>query len=322
MNKLTNNYISGLIQANGSIGINLHKTKNSLRLIPYFNITQNIKNKDLILKIKHYFNDIGFIIINKSDNTIRYQVNQLNDLHHIIIPFLLRNDLRSNKHIKVIILKYIINIMIDKLHINNNSILLSLIILANKITNNHNRYLNKEQQYIVNNQIYNKDILNIIEDMELSIKNYKPSNLDLDYINGLFDGKGSLSVSLNSNKDITLTYYIIQDKNEMLLLNNIKSYFNNIGHIYNINNTSFRWETKSIVEFNKNILNKMITEDNYPLIKGYKIKHMINVLKYISDNKDYKKNNDKIRYIISELYNIIENKKGIRLDEYIKKLMK
>lgn len=320
--KLTNDYICGLIQADGSIGVKLHKTKNKLNIIPYFNITQNIKNKELIFQIKNYFNNVGYIHYIKKDKTIRYEVNSIKQLSNIIIPFLLKYDLRSNKHKKVLILEYILKILNLNLHLKNDNILLSLIILSKNLSkskskSNNIKYLNKQQQFIVNNNIYDNSIINYINELNLKINNYIPTDINLDYINGLFDGNGNISINLD-NKYINLTYSIIQDNSELLLLNNIKKYYNNIGYIYKINNTSLKWETKNIHDISKYIINKIIVNNNFPLIKEYKFKHLINILNLL--NNEYKINSNNELDVLKELYLIIDNKKQLSFEEFIRKI--
>lgn len=233
VNKLTNQYISGYIQSKGNIGIKLHKTKNKLSLKPYFNIIDinNNQNKELLLQIKIYFNNIGYISISKKDKKIKYEINSIEQLSNIIIPFLLKNDLKSYKHNKVIILESILKILNLKLHLNNNNILLSLIILSKPLLNNNLRYLNKQQQIIVNNNIYDNSIINYINELHLKLNNYNPTNLNKDYLNGLFYG---------SSKLINNKFNIIQDINEIILITNIKKYYNNIGIIKTINNTKIK----------------------------------------------------------------------------------
>src|SRR3954447_17433377 len=104
--------------------------------------------------------------------------------------------------------------------------------LGNKI-----KYLTPdEQKYVIDNvQPEGVDISKLTE----SIQNFKQNKLTLEFIHGLFDGDGGLSVffakstsSVRSQAtggppklSIGFSFTVVQDSHNMSLLNEIKSYF-------------------------------------------------------------------------------------------------
>ncbi len=57
--KGNNEYIAGLVQADGSFGVKITLRKKYIQLEPVFTLVQHIYNKELILAIKEEFGDIG-----------------------------------------------------------------------------------------------------------------------------------------------------------------------------------------------------------------------------------------------------------------------
>lgn len=113
--KLSNDYIAGLVQADGAFSAPLIRgKKNQLYITPQFNISQHIDNKDVILKIKERFNNIGYIRYETNVNQIKYKVTNIKDINNIIIPFFEKYSLRSNKYLTFLKFKYIVDILINK----------------------------------------------------------------------------------------------------------------------------------------------------------------------------------------------------------------
>ena len=208
---LTGDYIAGLVQADGSFSVRLaRKTRDNkqyLYLSLVFTIVQNQKHKDLILAIQQEFKGVGFWYLNKKDNTIRYQVTNLNDLLNVIIPFFMKHQLRSGKLQSFLYFKYIVEVMATKAHRKDNKVLLSLIVIANNMNplgklGSNVRYLTKdEQKYVIDNiQPEGVDISKLIE----SIENFQQNELTSDFIHGLFDGAGNITVSLSNSSRISV----------------------------------------------------------------------------------------------------------------------
>jgi hypothetical protein len=92
--------------------------------------------------------------------------------------------------------------MATKTHRNNRQNLLSLIVIASHLNplgkmGTNIRYLKPEEQQLVINNIQPEGV--DISELTDSISNLKKNKLTLDFIHGLFDGDGSLSVSLSAS---------------------------------------------------------------------------------------------------------------------------
>jgi hypothetical protein len=346
--KITGDYIAGFVQADGSFSAVLtSKTRNSKR---YFNISlvftivQHENYKDLILEIQKYFGGIGNWYFNKNDKTIRYQVTKQSDLLNIIIPFFMQHHLRSGKLLSFLQFKYIVEVMSTRAHWNNKKMLLSLIVIASHLNplgklGNKIRYLTPDEQYYVLNNIQPEGI--DISKLTESIQNFKQNKLTLDFIHGLFDGDGGLSLSLlnprktkGDNNIITVrpNFTIVQDLHNISLLDELKKYFNDKGYIHKLSNNCSIYSSGSKSDLITNILPKMagkecndllnkysIHELNLPLIKFNKIYYANKVLELDSLGI---KNEKTLNDVIVLLYNIINNTRGLTLKQYTDEMKK
>lgn len=254
---LTGDYVAGLVQADGSFSAVLtRKTrgdKEYFNLSLVFTLVQSQKYKDLILEIQKMLGGVGQIYYFEKDKSVRYQVTNLSDLLTVIIPFFMKHQLRSGKLLSFLHFKYIASTMSTRAHWGNRKILLSLIVLGShmnplgKIGNKVKFLTPDEQKHVIENILpEGVDTSQLTE----SIKNFKQNALTLDFINGVFDGDGSLAVSLiKSQKEadsggykgrITckFNFTIVQDVHNLSLLDEIKSYFNGEGQIYELKNSN------------------------------------------------------------------------------------
>jgi LAGLIDADG endonuclease len=353
--RLTGEYIAGFVQADGSFSAVLtsktRDTKQYFNISLVFTIVQNEKYKDLILEIQNKFGGIGHWYLGKKDKTIRYQVTKQSDILNVIIPFFMKYQLRSGKAISFLYFKYITEVMATKAHWNNKKILLSLIILASqmnplgKLGNKIRHLMPDEQKCVINNvQPEGIDISKLTE----SIQSFKQNKLTLDFIHGLFDGDGGLSVSLvnfraavassspldsdNNIISVRPKFTIVQDLHNISLLDEIKSYFNNTGFIHKLSNNCsiFNAGSKSDLisvifpkmagKETKDLLSKYyIHELNLPLVKYNKIYYASKILELDSLGI---KNEQVLDDVIRLLYNIINNTEGLTLEQYKKGVMR
>lgn len=168
----------------------------------------------------------------------------------------------------------------------------------------------EEQKYVVNNvQPEGVDISKLTE----SIQNFKPNKLTLDFIHGLFDGDGNLSVfftpkssssvnkqapevsdaqegELANGRGVTkftcgFSFTIVQDVHNVSLLNEIKSYFYDKGAVYSLSKECSIYKTGSKSDLISVILPKMANKESMALIADKKIEELkLPLLKY---NKIY-----------------------------------
>ena len=120
MNKKLNNWwITGLIDAEGSFGVNL--TKNNTRklgyiIAVYIELGMNYKDKTLIYKIKDAFNS-GNIFYNPNDKTYKWKVSDVNQISNKIIPHFKKYFLLTQKRADFEIFAKVINIIETKEHL-------------------------------------------------------------------------------------------------------------------------------------------------------------------------------------------------------------
>ena len=216
--------------------------------------------------------------MSKPDNTIRYQITKQSDLLNIVIPFFIKHQLRGGKLKSFLKFKYIVEQMSRKAHVNNRQVLLSLVVIASHINplgklGNKIRYLKpKEQNYVINNiQPEGVDT----SELTTSLQNFKINNLTCDFIQGLFDGDGGLSVFIKSlsqeGKKFKLSmgysFTLVQDSDNLLLLEEIKSYFSNVGGIYEISKLCNIYKAGSKSDLISVILPKLANKESIELIK-------------------------------------------------------
>jgi hypothetical protein len=283
--ELTGEYIAGLVQADGSFSAVLaRKTRNGkeyFHLSLVFTLVQSQKYKDLILDIQKKWGNIGHWYITKQDNSIRYQVTKQSDLLNVVIPFFMKHQLRSGKLLSFLHFKYIVEVMASKAHVEDKQIFLSLAVIASNMNplgklGNSVRYLKPEQQYYVINNVQPEGV--DISKLTDSIKNFHAqheNDLTLDYLQGLFDGDGNLTayiVSLTKDAQsyklsMRFAFTIVQDVHSLSLLEEIKSYFNNAGTIYELSNNCSIYKVGSKAELISTVLPKMVNKESISLVK-------------------------------------------------------
>jgi len=263
--------------------------------------------------------------------------------------------------------------------------LLSLIVLASHLNplgklGNKIRYLTPdEQKYVINNvQPEGIDISELTE----TIQNFKQNPLTLEFIHGLFDGDGNISIYFikpSKTKDLNCansesqpldeikvkddsqnkvrvikiylgySFTIVQDKYNLSLLNEIKSFFNETGGIYEIASNCSLYKTGSKSALASIILPKMIDKEslnridclspcelNLPLLKYNKIYYSCQILNLLSspawergagftrltatETNGYKINEKNIDKILELSYYIRDESDNITLEKYLENL--
>lgn len=193
----------------------------------------------------------------------------------------MKHQLRSGKLLSFLRFKYIVEVMSSKAHVEDKQIFLSLVVIASNMNplgklGNKIRYLKPEQQYYVINNIQPEGV--DISKLTDSIENFRAqhqNDLTLDFLQGLFDGDGSLSayiVSLtkeaqNFKLSMRFAFTIVQDAHSLSLLDEIKSYFNNVGTIYELSNNCSIYKVGSKAELISTVLPKMANKESTNLVK-------------------------------------------------------
>jgi hypothetical protein len=351
-------YIAGLIQADGSFHVKIARRNHNIWLIPTFNLTLQKSNIDLIIGLQQYFGVGHYRIDNKGH--VRYSVTKLTDLTNIIIPFFLKYKLRGHKYISFLLFKIIVDQMIAKNHHSSeaplrtsrgdcsmiseisdthstryNIILINLINMAYNMNplgpngdmskrNELLRYLNNSERNIVTSKLtlWGEELLN--NELQL-YPNTSPINID--YIKGLFDGDGNITVYLSYNRLKTLRirmyFNIAQDKYNKEVLDEVKAFFN-CGYIYNIDNSYFRYDIKSVSNINTNLLQLFGELDSNPLgtVKIHKLWYVNEIIKLIHNNNiaSLPTKEDVIK-VLNLTYYVFNNTDNLTKDQYINKML-
>ena len=163
--------------------------------------------------------------------------------------------------------------MASKAHVNNKPVLLNLIVIASNMNplgkiGNSVRYLDKEEQKFIENNIMT--IPEMSKDLQENIDKFVSNSLTLEYLHGLIDGDGNITVYLvphtNVDKDIKYSigcsFTIVQDIHNLSLLEEIKKYFNNVGSILNISNNCVLYKVSSKIDLLNTILPKLTNIGN------------------------------------------------------------
>jgi hypothetical protein len=327
------------VQADGSFSAVLNRKtrgeKEYFYLSLSFTLVQKQKYKDLILEIQKKWGNVGNWYLSKNDNTIRYQVNKVSDFLNIIIPFFMKHQLRSGKLLSFLRFKYIVEVMSSKAHVNNRKILLSLIVISSNMNilgklGNKIRYLKPEEQHYVINNIQPEGV--DISKLTNSIKDFKQNSLTLDFIHGLFDGDGSLSVYIKSLEQLGKEYKlsmgysftIVQDIHNLSLLQEIKSYFNNVGGIYELSKVCNIYKVGSRSDLISEILPKMVNKQSIELVKDpykglplIKYKKIYCCCKMLQCSRGMLLNKKSLNEILRFTYYISENSDNMTFDQYV-----
>lgn len=254
-NNLEPNWITGFIDAEGCFYVYLGKRKDrksGWKIQPCFQIKLHIKDKNLLLRIKSYFGEIGTIVINNNYNFVVYKIYSLDQNIRTIIPHFDKYPLITQKQGDFFIWKKIINLINNKEHLNEKGL-----IKVVSLKTNLNKGLSKELK------LYFPDIIKV-EKPKVSL----PTNIDKNWIAGFFSGEGCFSVGIyksNSHKigyGILLQIIFTQHLRDEILFDSIKKTLG-CGNI-------IKSLTKNIIKLNiskfEDIYYKMI-----PLFKEYDI---------------------------------------------------
>lgn len=112
-------WISGFVDGEGCfcISFNLREKNNmGIEVRPSFNIAQNKASLASLELIKNHFL-CGTIRFHKKDQTFRYDVRSLSDLHHIILPHFKKYPLLTQKSLDYEKFKQICYLMMQKKHL-------------------------------------------------------------------------------------------------------------------------------------------------------------------------------------------------------------
>jgi LAGLIDADG endonuclease len=246
--KLKPYWVTGLIDAEGCFYVRLTKSKNHKTgwwIQACFQLGFHIKDKDLLLQIKSFFNETGSIYTMNNNKALLYQVRNLSEIIKVIIPHFENYPLITKKQSDFLLFKEIVKLMDKGEHLTING-LIKIVNLKASL----NKGLSNELKVF-----FPKVIAIIRPKVDL------PINIDYNWIAGFFTGEGCFSVSNN----LLLRITIAQHSKDKLLMNNLMNILNCGIVSKNSNNTV----VLTISKF-KDIYNKIIPLFNEYNIKGVK----------------------------------------------------
>lgn len=284
-NKLDPWYVTGFADGEGCFNILVVRSKSNLigwQIQPRFVIEVNIKDIDLLLKVKDFFGGIGSVTTTKS--VARFAVYGFKDIVNVILKHFEDYPLQSAKQIDYYFWRECINLMLEKKHLTLEGL---TEVISNKFTMNFGES----------------------EKLKESFPNATPkkrfvidcNNIYLNpfWVTGFIEAEGSFYITENKNTSVLRPWFSIgMNVREKFLLVKLNEFFNNIGSVYeNPCNRSAELKVFKLASFDslKNHFN------NHPLqgFKGYNFSIWSEILKLLSDNNQ--KNIEKIKELRGKL---------------------
>ena len=258
------NWVTGFTDAEGSFIISIYKNKTNKtkwRVQASFAIELHVRDMDLLLQIKSFFNKVGSIHIKKNISAV-YHVRTLDSINNLIIPHFEKYPLITQKYSDFILFKDIVKLMNNNEHLNKEG--LSKIVSLKAILNNG----------------LSKAIITYFPEVKKvdRIKVNLPTIINYYWIAGFISGDGCFYINILKSKDskvgyaVKLRISITQHSKDELLMNNIAKTLK-CGYVYKHSKNGVVF---MIYTF-KDIYNRMI-----PLLDNHQIKG----IKYL-DFKDF-----------------------------------
>jgi len=295
--KLNPNWVTGLVDAEGCFYVRLTKSKNhkiGWWIQACFQLGFHVKDKDLLLQIKSFFDEIGSIYT-INNKTVLYQVRNLNAITNVIIPHFNKYPLITQKQSDYLLFKQIVELMDKGEHLTKEGLI--------KIVN---------LKASLNKGLSNKLIICFPKVKMERLKIDSPIFIDYNWIAGFFTGEGCFSVGIyksNAHKigyGTILRIAISQHSRDKLLMNSLKKTLE-CGTIYKDHNNA----VVLIIYRLKDIYSKII-----PLFNKYNIQG-IKALDFQDFCKIAKLVNEKAHLTLSGLEKIREIKLNMNKGRYI-----
>ena len=208
--KLDSSFITGLIDAEGSFVVTILKNaRYSLGWViqARFQFKLHEKDRDLVLAIRDFYNNIGYISNINKRNSVEFRVTNIKDLY-VIISHLESNRLLTNKCADFLLFKQICAIILENKH-----------------------YTPEGLQKILNNKAAMSWGLseNLKENFSLTLQTPRPivtsdiNNITSEWIAGFCTGESNFSIFI-TGKYASVRFSVSQDIRDALLLENLGIY--------------------------------------------------------------------------------------------------
>lgn len=297
-------FISGFTNSDASFILSLNRVnhmKLKFRVIPLLVFTQHSNDRFLLDEINQYFHNSGHIVKDHRNNCYYLRFNSLPKIIKYIIPHFSNPlySLKGQKRIDFIIWKHVIDLIIKKEHLH----ILGLInIIELSLKMYHVNHGKKKRHFLDN----------LYSEFNLPKSNFDPlepiSHLFLEeeclldpwFLTGIVQGDGSpLGIVFKKNGQISQYFAIGLEINSINILKEIKSYFQDVGHIHKIKDNYYRF----VIYSKSDILNYVVPHfEEYPL-RGYRLSQYLTTLEYFKNPSDALK---------EKIYNISFNGKRRR----------
>lgn len=216
--KLNPDFVTGLVEAEGSFSITKHKDNRARQKMTIglrFEISMLSNEIDLLFLVKDFFGCGNIVFDHRKDSTIpfvRLRILDIKSINNIIISHFTNYPLRGTKHLDFLTFKKAVDLINSKKHLVKEGV--DDIV---EMSYNMNSYRKFPVEY---------SPIHTIE----GNSEYIP--LSGHYINGFIAGDGCLALKITDLDFGRMTLQISQHKNNKLLLCSIANYFESPNKVY------------------------------------------------------------------------------------------
>ena len=210
---LNPNFVTGLVEAEGSFSITKHKdkrAKHGINIGLRFKLSMLSNEIQLLTMVKSFFN-CGKISIDKND-VVNFEIKDIDTINKYLLPHFCNYPLRGTKYLDYLSFKKTLDLINSKEHLTKKGIDENI-----EISNSMNSYREFPENYLPDHT------------MEINY-NYIP--ISGDYINGFIAGDGCLAFNTKDKNFGRMSLQISQHKYNKFLLISIGKYFKSASKIY------------------------------------------------------------------------------------------
>lgn len=141
--RLDAQWIAGFVDGEGCFHVSINRNKKMTtgwQVLPEFRVVQHEKNKEVLYKLKEYF-EFGHVVINHGDRK-EFRVRKLSDLRKVV-TFFNENKLRTTKSKDLNCFSEILDLMLENEHLS-----LEGLLKIEKIISNMNRQIKRASRIL------------------------------------------------------------------------------------------------------------------------------------------------------------------------------
>lgn len=263
----------------------------------------HIKDAELLLKIRSFFNGVGNIYYDYNKNIIHFIVKNPQQINDIIVPHFLKYPLNSQKHTDFLLFQSILELINKKQHLSMDGFINIL-----KLKISHNKGLKPEfiELLKINGNIKLEQESLISYTKSKRTKKIIQEELNPYWIAGFVSGDGSFNVSISKSKTklgftLAPSFSVNLHEREEDLITNLFKYFNCGTITKNEKAVKVQFRVRSLLS-NFNIIIPFFSTYKIEGIKKLDFEDFLKIVKLIK-NKDHltEKGFNQIREIISNM---------------------